>query len=442
MTAGVFLTAGVVGPALAQVANEDSANPAAAGQPVQLAQGRTTYEIPTRPFAQPRRGETVMDRPRPQYDALGVRVGSFILLPQTTAQESYETNIFATPNHEVDDFITRLMPRLRLISDWNNHQLRFDAGAAVGIHAQNPNEDYQDYYVGTSGRIDIRRSTNLKLAARYEHGHDDRSNPNDAGTGKKPTELDDYTSDAAFYHTFGRVNATLGGSFERITFQDVNAVGGGRDINHDRDRNVYEGSLRIGYVIQPQYEAFVRGSYNVRNYDTTESGTGVDRDSQGYGVAAGLQIDFGGLVFGNFYAGYRYQNYQDPTLDSVSGVGGGGDITWNVTGLTTIIGRLVSDVQETTQAGASGRLVSTGELEVDHELLRNVILAGTASTTRDDYQGINRTDWLYRAGFDATYLINRYLRAGAGYDFVTRDAQSSNNDYTDHVIMVRLGLQY
>jgi hypothetical protein len=442
VTASVFFVAGLAAPALAQAVSEDSAQAADTSQPTQVAQGRTTYEIPARTQDRPRRGESVRDRARPQYDALGVRVGSFIFLPKITAQEQYESNIFATPNNEVDDYITRILPGARLVSDWNNHQLQFDAGAAVGLHAQNSDEDYEDYFVGTSGRVDIRRSTNLRLGARYDHGHEDRSSPDDPGTGKEPTELDEYAANTALFHNFGRLNATLDGTFQRITFDDVNTVGGGTNINHDRDRNVYEGGLRIGYEIVPQYEAFVRGSYNVRDYDGTEVGTGIDRDSSGYGVAVGMQVDFGGLVFGDFFAGFRHQDYDDPTLNSLTGVGGGADITWNVTELTTITGTLVSDIGETTQAGASGRLVSTGQIAVDHELLRNLILGANVGATRDDYEGINRTDWLYRAGLDATYLINRYLRAGAGYDFTTRDAETANNDYTDHVFMVRVGLQY
>lgn len=442
MTASVILAAGVAAPALAQEVSEDSAEAADTSQPIQIAQGRTTYEIPARTQDRPRRGETVRGRARPQYDALGARVGSFIVLPEIEVQERYETNIFATNNNEEDDFITRLLPRAKLVSDWNNHQLQLDAGAAIGLHADNSDEDYEDYFLGASGRVDVRRSTNVRLGARYDHGHEDRASPDDAGTGEEPTELDEYTANTALFHNFGRLNATLDGSFQRITFDDVNTVGGGTDINHDRDRNVYEGGLRIGYEIVPQYEAFIRGSYNVRDYDGTEVGTGIDRDSTGYGVAVGMEVDFGGLVFGDFFAGFRRQDYDDPTLNSLSGVGGGADITWNVTGLTTITGRLVSDIGETTQAGASGRLVSTGQIEVDHELLRNLILGANIGATRDDYEGINRTDWLYRAGLDATYLINRYLRAGAGYDFVTRSAESSVNDYTNHVFMIRLGLQY
>ena len=50
--------------------------------------------------------------------------------------------------------------------------------------------------------------------------------------------------------------------------------------------------------------------------------------------------------------------------------------------------------------------------------------------------------WLYNAGADATYLINRYLNAGIGYEFRQREGDDSDDDFTNHVFLVRLGLQY
>jgi hypothetical protein len=411
---------------------------------IQIAQGVTTYEGRRRQVDHPRRGDTVEGRARPQYDPLGQRMGSFVLFPELTVEQQYESNIFATEDNEEDDFITRVLPSLTLGSDWNNHQLQLESGADLGFYADNSDEDFQDYFLGASGRIDIRRSTQLRLRSRYRRAHESRESPDDAGAlADEPTELDIYSAGASLRHDFGRINATLGGTFDRISFDDPDAIVPGLQIvEHDRDRNIYEGTLRVGYEIQPQYEAFVLGSYNVREYDGDEIGTGINRDSDGYGIAVGMEVDFGGIVFGDFFVGYRDQSYDDDTLDDFNGFGGGADMTWNVTGLTTITGSLLGDLRETTSAGASGRMVATGEIGVDHELRRNIILGANINATRDDYEGINRTDWIYGARADATYLINRYLRGGVEYEFRERDGESSNNDFTNHVFLIRLWLQY
>jgi hypothetical protein len=318
-------------------------------------------------------------------------MGSFLVLPSIAVEQRYDDNVFNTDGDEEDDFITRILPRLNIRSDWSNHALNFESGAAIGRYWDNDDEDYEDYYAGASGRLDIRRSTQFRVRSRYEHLHEDRGSPDDAG-GKDPTELDVSTLGAELFHDFGRLNGTVGGSFRRISFDDVDAAGGPDIVQHDRDRDRTEGFVRVGYDISPRYEAFVRGSYNDVNYDEDEHVTGIDRSSDGYGVAVGLDVDFGGLVFGDLFVGYRSQDYDDSSLDDIDGFGGGADITWNATTLTTIGFSALGDIKETTVAGASGRMVATGEVTVDHELLRNLLLAANASVTRDDYEGISRTD--------------------------------------------------
>ncbi len=422
---------------------ETAATQTAAGD-VQVAQGVTTYEQRRREPDRPRRGETVQSRARPQYDPLGVRMGSFVLFPNLAVQEQYESNIYATSNDEDDDFITRVLPNLRLQSDWNNHELVVETGGDIGFYADHSDEDFQDYYVASRGRIDVRRSTQLTLGGAFRHLHESRESPDSPGpnTADEPTQFNTYSAETNLRHDFGRINASVGGSFTRFSFEDPNAVGGGEVNEHDRDRDVYVGTARVGYVIQPAYEAFVRATYNKRVYDGTEAGTGIDRDSQGVSGVVGLDVDFGGIVFGDFFLGYGYQDYEDSSLDSFGGLAGGADMTWNVTGLTTITGILSGEIAETTETGASGRLVTTGQIGIDHELRRNIILGGNVRVTRDDFEGISRTDWIYGAGADATYLINRYLRAGLGYEFVKRDSDVSSEDFTNHTILVRVGLQY
>ncbi len=446
---GYVCTASLAAPVWADQTGDDSAETEGLELDTQLAQTRrgtggvTGYEVPRR-RGDVGRGQTVIDRPRPELDPLGATMGSFLVLPSITVEQLYNDNIFADDGDEEDDFITQVIPRLEIRSDWNNHELNFQSGAAIGRYWDNDSEDYEDYYAGVSGRLDIRRSTQLRVRSRYARLHEDRGSSDDAG-GEDPTELDAYTLGAALRHDFGRINGTVGGEFRRLSFDDVDAPGG--DIpEHNRDRNRVEGIVRVGYEIQPQYEVFVRGSYNDIDYDGL-NGAGIDRSSDGYGVAVGLEVDFGGIVFGDFFAGYRSQDYDDSSLDDIDGFGGGADITWNVTKLTTVEFSALGDIQQTTVTDASGtpasgRLVATGEVTVDHELRRNLLLAANASVTRDDFEGISRTDYVYRAGFGVTYMLNRYLYLGADYDFRKKDADAGGTDFIENIALIRLQVQY
>src|SRR3712207_5591577 len=73
------------------------------------------------------RGETVLERRRPEVEQLGVRAGAFRILPRIETGLTYESNVFATKTNRQDDFIWVTQPRLDVRSDLNNHALNFSA---------------------------------------------------------------------------------------------------------------------------------------------------------------------------------------------------------------------------------------------------------------------------------------------------------------------------
>ena len=392
-------------------------------------------------------GETVTSRARPETDALGARVGSFVVLPKLRVDEVFNDNIFAAETGAQSDFITVIAPSLSVQSDWGNHQLRLDGSGNIGQHADNSRENYEDYRFGASGRVDVTRQTKVRARAGYRVGHEERSSP-DIGAALDPTVFDVISANLEGSHRFNRVTLALGGIFDQYSF-DNNVTGTGVFINNkDRDRRQTEGYLRASYEIAPQYSAFVRGSYNVRDYDSAVDDNGLNRDSDGYAVVAGASIDFGGITFGDFYAGYLTQMYDDPSLKTASGPVFGADLTWNVTRLTTVTGTVSTSVRETTAREvatgrqASGRLFTTAGVAVDHELTRSVLIGANVSASLDDFKGISREDKIYRAGATAKYLINRYANVGGEYHFRMRSSNVATAEFNENVFLLRLQVQY
>src|SRR5262249_31348041 len=76
----------------------------------------------------PQRGQAVTDRPRPEFDALGVRITEFFFYPRLELDESYNDNIFATRSGTTSDFITDLKPRLDIVSNFGQHALNVRMG--------------------------------------------------------------------------------------------------------------------------------------------------------------------------------------------------------------------------------------------------------------------------------------------------------------------------
>jgi len=52
----------------------------------------------------------VARKPRPEFDAIGLRAGSFLVYPMLEVVENYDSNIYATQNNETDDWVTLISP--------------------------------------------------------------------------------------------------------------------------------------------------------------------------------------------------------------------------------------------------------------------------------------------------------------------------------------------
>ena len=387
-------------------------------------------------------GETVATRARPELDPLGVRAGSFLIYPKLGVEGTYNDNVFATNHGEKDDFITDIKPELSVESNWTSHALNFRTGADAGYYATHSRLDYTDWFVSGDGRLDITRDSAFFGGGGIAREHEDPGSPDSPADAKNPTEY--YLIDGAgrYVQTFGRFRGIGEATIVRLDYDKTNTLAGPSVSNTDRDRNVYAGGMQLGYEILPSSELFVRAEGNQRKYDKREDAGGVERNSQGYTAAAGVSYDLGGITFGEVYAGYLEQFYEDNAFNTLSAPTFGGTLTWNATTLTTVNARAARVVQETTQGGSSGILRTTGGLSVDHELLRNLILTAGFTVTNDDYQDVKRNDYYYIPGIGARYLMNRNVYANIGYEFVhhtTHGRDSTDDPYDQNLI--RIGLE-
>lgn len=387
--------------------------------------------------------QTVTTRPRPDYDALGVRVGAFTLFPSVNLSSSYNDNIYASNNNTKSDLLFTAAPRVNMVSNFSRHSLNFGAGAEIVRYVDRTDEDHENFNVSGGGSLQIASQTSMSGGLSFARTHEDRGEPTATG-GREPTELDTITARAGFSHQFNRVGFQVRGLMEDIDYQDDTNSLGATINNDDRDRKEYTLTTRVSYDIAPAYSAFVEGQYNSRQYDSSRDDNGFSRDSDGYRLNVGAAFDLTGVTFGEVFAGYMQQEYDDSRFSENSGLGYGAAVTWNATQLTTARLDVSRTIAETTTANASGTTNSRVALTVDHELLRNLLLNGNASYTHSDYEGnVSRTDKTYQAGLGLTYMMNRWIHLNGGYRYTMRDSTTpaDADDYSRNVFRVGLRLQ-
>lgn len=383
------------------------------------------------------RTATVMNRERPDFDPLGISYGGFLIFPSLDISEYYNDNIFATQVAESSDFITSIRPEVRVSSNWNSHFLQLRGQANIERHASNEGEDVEEFTVGTSGRLDIRRASNVTAGLEFASLTEDRGSPDDVN-GVEPTQYNRVTGSAGFSNRWNRFKVESGVRIRQFDFDDVRRGTGAVINNDDRDRDEYRLNLRGGYEIVPEYEAYAELIGSKIDYDSSVDDSGVNRDSDGYELRLGARIDLTELLFGDVYAGYINRDYDAVSLRSVEEVTSGVDLTWNVTRLTTLTGTVRREVSETTLTSASGNLQTSAGAQVDHELLRSLILSAGVGVSTDKFEGTNREDDYFRSLFQARYLLNRNLQLTVRYEYTDRNSSLAGADYDRNILLIRL----
>lgn len=389
-------------------------------------------------------GKAVFERPREEYEGQGARLGAFKLKTSAVTSESYDSNIYAIQSKAKGDSITKIAPTVSVESDWSRHAIGLAATGEFGKYSNYTNENYDDYSAELNGRIDILRETFIEASASAAHLHEDRGSVDSRASSFHPTEYKQDDVDISFVRNLNRVSFKLSGDYRRLDYDNGEDSTGAVVLNNDRDRNEYKITNRIGYEIIPEYEAFVKGSVNERNYDLDIDAGGVNRDSEGYDVVAGTAVNLGGKTKGEVYGGYMAQDYESSALKDIGAPQFGADIIWTPSGITSVTAGIVRGVSETTIANYSSSKLTVYSLDVEHEITYNFLAGVNASYTLNNYNAldaITRTDKTTGAGAELRYLINRHSSVIGKYDYSTRDSDAINQDYDRSVVSVGVKLE-
>jgi len=376
-----------------------------------------------------------------QPDPSKFRVGSFLLNPVLTVSELYDDNIFATRKDEQDDFITIISPSLQIQSDWKQHKLNVLSGANIARYANDDLQNYEDYWVEADGRYDLSGRANVFGGARFSHLHIPRTSPNEV-FGLKPTIYREIGSHMGIFKRWENVSIRLGGTFERLDFDDVPSNTG--EINNDdRDRNSYGAGSRLGYLLSPRYEAFFQGAYDNRTYDAARccasGGSLFDRNSQGFNIATGLNLKLTDTLTAELLGGYLSQNYADSSLKDVSTVDFGGLFRWRAAPATTVRGFLDRSVEETIVEGASSYVNTQVGARVSHRIEPRLTVNVNFGYSHVDFQGISRLDHVIEGGAGFKYRFHPNFFLTADYQLLHRDSNVRTVDYFQNLVQVGIG---
>jgi hypothetical protein len=350
-------------------------------------------------------------KPKPEddpYAPLGIRGGGFILRP------SLETGLTATSNANSSPggksaVLSESTLRLNATSDWSDKTATIEAYGSwrKSISGQDISEP--------SGGIDASLEVPLgnDFVARGTLGYslipESPSSPSfPAGTEGEPL-TQTIAGSLGLEKRAGKLRLGLTGNVERETYGDAELVGGGTASQHDRDSTLVSATLRTGYEISPALVPFVEAEVGRRYYDLKTDSAGYRRSADRLGLRAGVALDLGEKLRGEFSAGYLREKADNPRLSTIAGPSIATTLNWSPVRGTIVALDSSTTVEGSTSAGESGSLLYSTDLSIERQMRAD--LTGTASVGGfyRDYIGIDGHDVGWNATLGFTYWLNRYF---------------------------------
>ena len=393
---------------------------------------------------------TVSDRFNQNFGADGIRSGSFLLFPSMRYEQIYDDNIFSAETNEVDDFIANISGALSLQSDWDVHALRIGGNVRRLQYFENDTESRTDYGVDGLVQFDLGR----RAAATFSAGYDQRTEPRRAlqtAFGESPVRFSVFDAAMEFDLRQNRFREQFGVRYAKDDFDDAFDPNNGNPIELDqdfRDREALEVFYRQSIRLRPTVALFAEIGGGVQEFDNDQPGLNVSQDSQSYAASVGIALDINKVARGEIGVGYQTRNFDSDLFDDISGVNIDASLDYFLSDLTTVSLSANRSIENTAIVGFAGFYSTGGEVRIEHELLRRVMLFGGAKYTVDDFRAVNgvdvdRTDKFLEFNAGAEYAFRRNIVLRAGYTRI--DASSSGllarNGFDENIIQVSIELR-
>ena len=246
-------------------------------------------------------------------------------LPALSLEESYDSNIYLDPDHETSDFITRLLPELR-VEDVTATRT-FAASYTMSLNNYSRHSD--NNYIGHGGELswDQQLSRNLSWHIRdvyYRSEEPLEENPDYTGVRRTRNEYSRNTVDTGFTYQFGAADSVT------VSYYDNRLRNTDSDISDDVQ---YGPSLGLEYWLSHSHGLALGYSWNRIDYKDDDPSEETNDFNLGYRWRQSqhtmLLLDYGLLLFSSKASTSEEDDYGDEDDYNVHSVSAGFEHAFN-----------------------------------------------------------------------------------------------------------------
>jgi hypothetical protein len=363
------------------------------------------------------------NRSQPEYDSLGISLGSVTLKPTLAVTPDFNSNIFAGRSNEQSDASVSVTPALSASLKKQGQSLSLFAEMKARRYIRFDDQNDEQYRI--EGNAFRELPSNITVTANIGWAETTAARgtfENDLQVGG-PIKQRDFRTALTVAKRFNRLN--IDGSFNasRFEFGDVE-LGSGVTVDQSfRDGSRFGGKLGVSYEVSPIISVRMNGSQDV--YDYNDSRPLFDRDAKAYSATLGVRYELTRLLVAQFDAGLREYKFKNPSYGDIRGVALSARLRWYPTPLISV--RMDLGQSTTTSAfdSVSAVTVTDFKLASDYEYRRNIIVTGEVQAALEEYGGLGANAKRFALVARANWKLNRRL-AISGYATINKRTGSGS----------------
>lgn len=356
----------------------------------------------------------------------GVRVGPGLVLNGVAEAELvHDTNIYSRVTPEISDTLAIFRPSLSLRTDYDRHLAVLTTGAEIRRYFDTSDENSEQFWVTGRSRLDLGERLTFSSRAEFAQRIERRGTAGDAFLTDAPVEFIAKRADFEIARRGGTLELIGGIGLSRRDYDDASLNGVPIDLSY-RDVMIESARLRSNYRVSENLQLFGQASVNRVNYDNDAP---VSRDSDGFGLLAGVKFKPSNLTDVEVGAGYIRQSYDSAAVSSTSGINYYVNANWTPTPQWRISASGGRTIDPSPLLDVPAVVRSDFDLRVQRALGDRLLVEAGAEYVNEDFEGLARNDDRYSLRLGVRARITERLGASAFAGYRKRSSNLDDRTY-------------
>jgi len=345
-------------------------------------------------------------RPQPEYDPLGLRIGTLVASPELHVGTGYDSNLFGLDSDVKSDGYTIFTPSLRIGSDWGLHGVSLSAHSTLTRYFRYPIQNTNEYEIQGAGKLDF-DSTKIAAGVSLSRSAERR------GANGTPLSLGApslYRNISESFHVqqdLGAIGLGAAVSHQDNSYSDITLLSGATLNQSFRDSEEWEVNVHAAYSRSPDASIGVTGLYKHARAKTPPSHT---NDTLSFGGTFALDA---GMFRVETEGTYLRRNFSNPIFRDFGGFIYNGTLTWYPTTLLTVSLHGAGSLDNSGVPTVGTIIARSYRLNADYELLRNVVLNAQISRRQQSFPEVGGKAEAHAQSLSGEYKVNRTVAIGA-----------------------------